>query len=361
MKQTYNGFFSACALLALGFGIISASAELLVHEPFEYERRQGFVTTENPGEGIDGLNGGMGFSGAWFSTGTWNSGIPEGPGDYGSGDTYGISLGARTAPLAYVDQHSQALVTSGNQIRTAFGNSSWERRYLSTPLGEANTTVWLSFLAQAHGLATTSPRWAFVELASSDSSGRMWFGNVTPVSSGNWAIQLPDRSTGPYSADAGDAYPMNVPTMYLVKLEFGNWDKTTVSVWLNPADLTDESALPEPVFQVDTDFLSINQIGVAGRYSTDFDEIRIGSTFDSVTPSEEFIPEEDPRLAIARDGDNVSLTWSATLTGFVLVSSTDLVEWNPVAGDPVVVEGNNTLTVPFSENRQFFRLQQASP
>ena len=255
----------------------SVSAALIAYEGFDYERTQ-WTDGTTDGEGIAGLNGGSGWGGAWSQIGGLNAGIPEGEDDYGDG------FGARTAPLAYTDSFGNALVTSGNQVRTAFGNSSWDRRPLETPLGDAGSTVWVSFLGQAHGLAGSN-RWAFIELAN-DGGDRLWLGNVNPVSSGNWGIYLPDRSEGPVSGDAGENYPMNEQTLFLMKLDFGNdpTESTAISVWMNPPDLTDESALQAPVFQMDTDYAPYNQVGVAGRYSTDFDEIRLGSSFDSVTP-----------------------------------------------------------------------------
>ncbi len=259
----------------------SVSAALIAYEGFDYDRKQ-WTDGTSDGEGIAGLDGGSGWGGPWESLpDRLNAGIPEGEDDYGAG------FGARTAPLSYTDNFGNSLVTSGNQVRTAFGHNSWDYRPLANSLGEAGTTVWVSFLGQAHGLAGDN-RWAFIEL-SVDGGDRLWLGNVNPVSSGNWGIFLPDRSDGAVSEDAGEDFPMNEQTFFLMRLDFGNdpSESTDVTVWMNPPDLTDESALQTPVFQLETDFAQYNRVGVAGRYSTDFDEIRLGTSFDSVTP----IPE----------------------------------------------------------------------
>lgn len=354
MYSSTNFLSSGLAALALISSVAGLSAELLIHEPFEYERRQWMHGTDVPGEGIHGLDGGTGFSGPWFkeNDGNWNSGIPA------NEDDYGDDFGARTEPLSYTDAHNNVLVTSGNQMRTAFGNRSWDRRTLTNTLGEPNSTVWLSFLAQAHGLAGTT-RWAFVELKGFGDSDRIWVGNVNPVASGNWGIYLPDREEGAFSADAGDDYPMNVPTLFLVKLEFGDWDNITISVWLNPSDLNDEGALGEPVFNVVTDFGQLPELGVAGRYSTDFDEIRVATTFESALPNElEEPPAEAPRLAIARDGENVILSWPAAVPEFDLYSSGNLTDWDPVAEEPVQEGDDQTVAQPIEHDRRFFRLQQ---
>jgi hypothetical protein len=349
-------------LLALTLGAASLCAELLVHEPFAYERRQGYVSTTIRGEGIDGLNGGLGFAGGWWRIIPTNpdqdlfAGIPEGPDDYAPNDGWGLVPGVRTAPLSYTDANNNRLLASGNQIRTAFVLRSWNRRDLAETIGDPGTTVWLSFMAQANGLAGSS-RYAFVELASWGGTGRIWIGNVTPVSNGNWGMQLPDRSTGAFSRDLG--HPMDVPTMFLARIHFPDWENTNISIWLNPPDLTDEETLPAPIVQVDTDFTYLTLLGVAGRFSTDFDEIRIGTTYDSVTPSE-FVPPvvEAPQLAIARDGANVAVSWPAAAAGFTLYSSEDLVLWTPVSEEPVVEDERNIVNVATETDRLFFRLQQ---
>jgi hypothetical protein len=347
----------------------SAFADLLVHEPFEYERRQGYVNADIRGEGIVGLNGGTGFSGAWFmvpadnAINDLNAGIPEGPGDFGTGETYGVGLGSRTAPLSYVDAQGNRLVTSGNQVRMAFGNRSWNRRPLSAPLGGPGSTVWLSFLAQSHNITTDASRYGFVEL-SQNGTQRLWVGKVTPIRSGHWGINLPDNKVGPVSGDFGGPAMMNEQSMILVKLEYAEaaWDPMRIKVWVNPPDLTSESALPAPAFNNVHDYVQFNQLGLAGRYSTDMDEIRIGTTFDSVTPSE-FVPPvvELPSLAIARDGGNVVISWPASAVGFSLYSSEDLLSWTPVSQAPVVQGDFNTVEVTTEASRLFFRLRQWTP
>jgi len=266
---------------ALAIGTAPAWAAIIAYEGFDYDRRQWFDGNDD-GEGIAGLDGGTGWGGPWTSLpDRLNAGIPEGEDDFGDG------AGARTSPLSYTDNFGNPLVTTGNQVRTAFGNNSWDRRPLADPLGEVGSTVWVSFLGQAHGQAGEN-RWAFVEL-SVDGGDRLWLGNVNPVTSGNWGVFLPDRSEEAISEDAGGDFPMNEQTLFLMRLDFGNdpSESTDVTVWMNPPDITDESALQTPVFQLDTDYATYNQVGVAGRFSTDFDEIRIGTSFDSVTP----IPE----------------------------------------------------------------------
>jgi hypothetical protein len=284
------GLALAATFASLTWGSSQASAMLLAYEPFDYERRQGYVSATITGEGIQGLNGGFGFSGAWFKNtdAALNSGIPGGPDDYAPNTGWGVSPGARTAPLAYTDAFGATLVTSGNQMRSAFGNASWDRRTLAQPLGEFGSTVWVSFLGQSNAITTDSPRFAFVELSNAGAD-RIWLGKVSPVVTGNWGIQMPDRTAGAggaVSADFGNDYRMNEQTMFVARLDFPESAQgvTTISVWLNPSSLTDELALSTPIYQSIINYAPISELAIRGRFSTDFDELRVGTTFDSVTP-----------------------------------------------------------------------------
>jgi uncharacterized repeat protein (TIGR03803 family) len=68
-----------------------------------------------------------------------------------------------------------------------------------------------------------------------------------------------------------------------------------------------------------------------------------------------------PRLTIVRSGTNAILTWPTNATGFTLKSTTDLgptAVWTTNSPAPVVVNGQNTVTNPFSGTRKFYRLSQ---
>lgn len=68
---------------------------------------------------------------------------------------------------------------------------------------------------------------------------------------------------------------------------------------------------------------------------------------------------EPPRLTIVPGGANVVLTWPTNVIGFTLQSSTNLgssAVWTTNSPEPVVVNGQNTVTNPISGIRVFFRL-----
>jgi hypothetical protein len=277
---------TAAMFLSISLGADRASATLIAHDSFDYGHVQWWQSTTILGEGLQDLAGGTGWNGAWFSQGALGAGVAVWPDDF--------PAGSRTTALSYTDGMGNSLQTSGGQVRSAYGNASIERRLLAQPIGDLGSTVWVSFLAQSDGISTASPRYAFVELNNTTANNRLWLGKVTPVVTGNWGIQLPENAGvegGVVSADFGNDYKMNLETMFLMKLDFPDTAEgvTSMSIWLNPADLTDESALSSPVFQTNMKYSTFNQVTIQGRYSTDFDEIRLGTTFDSVTPS--IVPE----------------------------------------------------------------------
>jgi hypothetical protein len=109
-------------------------------------------------------------------------------------------------------------------------------------LGADGTTLWLSFMAQsAAGAGTTgsTQRFAYVQL--------------------------------------GDG-------LRLGKLEF-RAGQEFVSIWINPFSVADESLLGAPTMTLSAADFGFSDIRIVTRYSTDFDELRLGRTFTSVVPA----------------------------------------------------------------------------
>jgi uncharacterized repeat protein (TIGR03803 family) len=68
-----------------------------------------------------------------------------------------------------------------------------------------------------------------------------------------------------------------------------------------------------------------------------------------------------PQLAIARSGTNVILTWSASASGYILESTTNLgsaVLWTTNSTTPVILSGLNTVTNAIGPSSRFYRLSQ---
>ena len=69
----------------------------------------------------------------------------------------------------------------------------------------------------------------------------------------------------------------------------------------------------------------------------------------------------NPKLAAAKSGSNLVLTWPTSATGFSLQTTLALgpsASWSAVTTTPVVVNGNNQVTIPLSGSATFFRLKQ---
>jgi uncharacterized repeat protein (TIGR03803 family) len=88
-----------------------------------------------------------------------------------------------------------------------------------------------------------------------------------------------------------------------------------------------------------------------------------GSSGDGTVFSLSFPP---PQLTIIPSGSTMILTWPTNYAGFsysgyALQSTTNLVSpavWATNSSAPVVINGQNTVTNPFSGTQQFFRLSQ---
>ena len=91
-----------------------------------------------------------------------------------------------------------------------------------------------------------------------------------------------------------------------------------------------------------------------------------GTTFTGITNGVGTIfrivmPPPPPTLMIAQDGNQLVLSWPTNAAGFALQSTTNLLSpavWTSVSTQPVVVNGQNTVTNPISGTQQFYRLSQ---
>ncbi|WP_432799328.1 hypothetical protein [Poriferisphaera sp. WC338] len=291
MIKTATTSLSALAVLAAANSIWvgTANADLLAYEGFDYERVQYRTDTAKSTEaeqmgGIAGLNGGIGFAGAWRTDSTWDNGIATAGTDY---PTPGLPTDARTSPASYTDSQSKTLEQQGNALRTGFANYTRSHRTLNEELGAAGTEVWISFIAQAFG--DRGSRYSFVSFGkggdgeAGSPGGNLRMGMDSSAST-KWNVQQEGHGSAEGTIDSGSI------VMYLARIQFNDFDpfnpsggKDKIDVWFNP-DL--ENA---PVGNGDLSFdleddLKIDSITVWSRYSTDFDEIRIGTTFDDVTP-----------------------------------------------------------------------------
>lgn len=285
-------------LAAAGFAPApQAEAELLAYEGFDYDRVQWFTTQPEwiMVDGIGGLDGGTGFDAGWDDqSGTQlfdndGDGQPElynirgGIADVNNpGDFTAETAGVRT-PLGYTDAAGNSLRTTGNQYRGAFGNRNREFRALSTTLGQTGTSAWFSFLAQSDSVGST--RYSRVGLTNSlNTEDGVFFGKIN--GDDTWAIQSPTVRS---------EITVDEQVLFLARIDFNDFlagESDVVSVWLNPESLEDEPT-SDPTLLIDafTGDLSLDTLQLHGRFSTDYDEFRLGTTFASVTP---FVPAPEP-------------------------------------------------------------------
>ncbi|MFZ4574093.1 MAG: phosphodiester glycosidase family protein [Phycisphaerales bacterium] len=265
---------------------LDAARELIAYEGFEYANRGwGNDTTVRPETGsVNALNGGTGWSSQWSDTGTRWSGIAN----YGAGGNgnSGIAGDLRSSALNYTDGGGRALPVRGGQFRGCFGTSSVSTRQLDLSLeaesrlrtgrlGADGTTLWVSFLAQSFsnaGTSGTTERYAYIQLG-----GTLRLGKLEGSPTGNWGAQ----DTGNGGLTRFGAVASGGETMILARIEFRAGSEL-LSVWTNPASLTDADALNAPAISMPVTDFGFADVSIVNRYSTDFDELRLGWTFGSV-------------------------------------------------------------------------------
>ncbi|MBW2453061.1 MAG: hypothetical protein JRI68_01045, partial [Deltaproteobacteria bacterium] len=252
---------------------------LFAYEGFDYPHRDwGTGSSNKPaGEGLMHLMAGSGWGSVWFEsfdTSLYN-GVAVYPADAGSG------ADGRTSPLSYTDSNDASLLTVGGQARTSFGNGSKSLRHLDmsrippsllnadSRIGLDGTSIWVSFLAQSYDGAGDG-RYAYVALGDSLRMGKV--GDTT----GNWGVADPGSS----ATEVG-SISSSEPVFLVARVDFAAGDDLA-TVWLNPSLQTEPSA---PDLALTVDDFSFTYVTVEGRYSTDFDEIRLGTSYEAVTPA----------------------------------------------------------------------------
>lgn len=136
------------------------------------------------------------------------------------------------------------------------------------------------------------------------------------------------------------------------------------NMWIDPASSTFGSAFAPPTLTTslggDVNGNTIESFVLMNRNTMEpaagiFDELRIGTSWASVTPP----MQEAPLLNFAVSGGNLILSWSANATSFTLQSSPSLGvfnSWTAVSWPVTVVNGQYTVTNPISPGTQYFRL-----
>lgn len=191
-------------------------------------------------------------------------------------------------PLAYADAQGRVLKTAGIQLRTAAGPLSKSARSLAVTafpdslladraVGQDGSVVWLSFLAQSfdgRGLGN----FAYLQLGT-DLAG-LRIGKLASVETGNWS------AAGVRNGEEVNAVSSELSSgqavLFVARITFKKGEDV-VDIWIDPL-LDKEPSGSTAAFHVTLPDFRFDQISISSRYTSDFDEIRLGGTFRDVTP-----------------------------------------------------------------------------
>jgi hypothetical protein len=234
--------------------------------------------------GMQGLSGGSGWAGPWEETAAKVSILIADV----QANAWRASDMRKFGPLGYSDAQGHVLKSTGIQLRTAAGPTSATLRLLDVAafpanlsnedgLGRDGAVLWMSFLAQSfdgRGLGNFS----YVQLGTDSAGFRV--GKLAAVPSGNWsACGILDGAE--MNVRWSDT-PSGQPILVVTRITFRPGDEEA-EVWINPR-LEVEPVTIAATLHVSVPNFRWNQLSIRSRYSTDFDEIRIGGGFRDVTP-----------------------------------------------------------------------------
>lgn len=243
---------------------------VFVEEGFDYG-------TEGP---LFGTHEGSGFHAGWSS--------PNGASS---------KLEAVVEGLSYVDAAGAPLETSGGAVGFGSGPPGGRRivsaglptSWSDTPAswGATGAVLWVSYLAKLAAPMTPDGRFGGLTLHENgfnDPSQKMFLGapfyNDEPGRLPNWGFDRPGLAQPIYT----DVPVGTEPTLLVAKLTFVD-PGANVQLWVDPL-LGDEATLPTPDVDVEHPAMRFNAIGLNSNLEGFLaDEVRVGPTFASVTPS----------------------------------------------------------------------------
>ncbi|QDV51274.1 anti-sigma factor [Gimesia fumaroli] len=260
------------------------AAQPFLYEGFDYSPE---MLVEKESDGVNDLDGGIGWSGPWRDQSKVLSSIIQDPKKQNQGKNDMRLFG----PLGFSDQHGNMLLTKGGQYRSGDTAESVSVRHidlLQVPyalsddkgFGADGEILWLSFMAQSCDNAGDG-RYAYLDFGNNESSLRI--GKLASAVRGNWAAagQVNGTEINTASSDvlSGQA------VLFVVRILFRPGAEE-VDLWLNPP-LNRIPDLDEVDLRLMAPDLRIERVKIVSRYSTDFDELRVGVSFVDVIPASE--------------------------------------------------------------------------
>ncbi|MEQ9071259.1 MAG: hypothetical protein RLO18_31275, partial [Gimesia chilikensis] len=170
------------------FLMARVAAQPFLYEGFDYSKKE---LLDKEAEGVDGLNGGVGWAGPWIDEGPVYASIVH--------DTKKKNLGKNDmrlfGTLGFSDQYGNMLLTKGGQYRTGQVSQSVSVRHIDLQqvphalsddkgFGADGEILWFSFMAQSYDNEGDG-RYAYIDLGNEESSLRI--GKLSSAIRGNWA------------------------------------------------------------------------------------------------------------------------------------------------------------------------------
>ena len=247
---------SAASLLILS---LISNVTVLVYQVFNYTASIGIPTGT--------LNGGIGFGGAWNSAGNAL-----------------VNASITLSSLAPADP--PGLVTSGNFFSNNNGGNngggtSFLDRNFTTPVGGvAQSEVWYSFIVAPANIVAGNKSIFTLRNGGSNILNMGDVGDNAPLTPSNFGFNW----NGGAFVDSG-LLMTTASTFVVAKIAQGlGLDSTSVTMWINPADVSSEVALDFPsASAIGLANFSFTNVQIASRNGA-LDEFRLGTTLADVAP-----------------------------------------------------------------------------
>ena len=256
----------------------SAQADLLAHEPFDYDAGD---------DNLLGKDGGVGFSGGWSRI----KGVAE----------------VRAGSLVPDDPDVQTLKVSGNKCwAPSDDNYMYFRRNFDLAampaalktadgkLGKPGATLWASFLCKPIEKSAPHAEWTGFKFTG---GAEGWWGRNAQQMT--WGMESPKKNT--------DIALVEGKTVLLVlRLDF-NADNVNGYLWVDP-DLSEEPAIAEADASNVQNSFTIDHVRMSTSTEAEFDEFRMASTWADLTPQGLAAPSASPDGGTYLDPQTVTLS-----------------------------------------------------
>jgi hypothetical protein len=264
------------------FLMARVAAQPFLYEGFDYSQE---AIAEKNSNGVNDLNGGVGWAGPWVDEGPAYASIVH--------DTKKSNLGKNDmrlfGALGFSDQYGNMLLTHGGQYRTGRIPQSVSVRHIdlqqvpnalfdSKGFGADGEILWFSFMAQSYDNAGEG-RFAFIDFGNEESSLRI--GKLASAVRGNWAAAGQVNGT---EINTASSHVLSGQAVLIVGRILFRPGAEEVALWLNPV-LNKIPELDEVDLRLMAPDLRIERVKIVSQYSTDFDEIRVGVSFVDVIPA----------------------------------------------------------------------------